>query len=376
MTINCVSGDSHIIVKIGGNVSKIKIEHLYDYLANSPKYTKTCTDGKEAYVRRKQIQKDILQSDGKKVSNFGRDDGKTSHNTEMLRRDERFDQHKSSSNKSSFVGTSSFDENGKRRQRIKETLVRISQNVVRKAINALKPPRRKKKLYQKTDIGTKENRENWNETFDPNERKDIKSSSWEKSRSDVRRNETKTFFIEERESQVGRAQKEYFQSQFWEKEKSGTCGKDKQQSRKNTKNSRKTSGDEKVRRDENQNEPEGERSSSVEQRIEVYTKNGFKPFDGICRTTTAQKTSRVQLLASSEEFVTGRGSRKRVISSIKFKPITTLRNTNKLSLKTIFNFRSSLLRILFSITFNKKYNREINIAVIKRWFVFIYKIKE
>ena len=300
---DCITGNSIVTVKVDNIIRKISIESLYEHIANSSKYNEFEKDGQ--YVYREQIQKMVFQHNkqNEKQKARKRIGGKTPYTSEMHGWNEWSGQYMSVDNKGAYFGTQIITKNGTQPKNKSETILCPNADDCRQAGTISQFIMGEPNIFKTTIVGNTKTKNDGHKTY--------------------RRNQEKNFHFEQRKNINSRAEREHLKEEFrtiaWEeiinrnqrknaigtigKEKNTrTCGQNQSESGKNKKNGRKTQRHEKNRRSKRKNAYSKNRIYPLEQRIEILTEEGFKPFQGIKRIKS--KTALIQIVTQNGHKIT------------------------------------------------------------------------
>lgn len=282
-TISCITGDSLVDIRINGKNKKISIYELESILANSSKYNRVLTNTGyyyESNFSEQQIYKNLLQINGKGL--FSRSNQRnSSYNTPFLGGKQSTGQFEASFSQSSFISSSIIDENDREKNET-QNVICLSYDEIWETGEIVKiGPQFKKTIIETIFDSYVRDSERKNKNSD-NQRQTIISFIREEiirrtQKEDIRNED----WIKERNFSFRRAQDAHSSSIKRKIEKQRTYSQNKPQSGKNQKNCIETYRDEKVRSDAPKDVSSCQGENSLEQRIEVKTKNGYKPFRGM-----------------------------------------------------------------------------------------------
>ena len=294
-SFNCVSGKSMTRINVDGKEIEISMEDLYSKIANSSKYT--LYDNKKQgcleYVSREQIQKMVLRDSWKRLFEDEYSERNSSYNTSMsgwnkFTREFSEFANKTPYNLSQVVNKNDF------RSRKKEIIVCVDTDDSWSSREINWYEHTEPRNFYETSIGSTKNISNGEKTFTKNNTKnEISDSAGNKSR-----NKRQNIKIQNRPtcgySKNSRTQKKNINKFDRIEEDGRTRIQDKQESRKNKKNSQKTYWNETFGRIKEKNVESCQRKNTLEQRykneeILILTEEGYKPFYGIKKTEN-QKT--------------------------------------------------------------------------------------
>ena len=298
-TYNCVTGDSNITIKFENKIYDISIKNLNDIMKNSLINFNNDNDilckDIDYDIFRKQIHEMVLSNNSKKngisISEIKDDEifnRKPSYNSKMFIGNRRYREYHKSNDKGTYDVTSFITKNDKQRYKsILSSDISIHENVNWKTRKNTKPFRDGEENIHRGFIKATERKNDGKNSFRLYKKNNVIAI---KGKTIERRNENETFFAIKGEwvggSEEFRSQNENFLCSNWKEENRRTLYENKSKSRKNKKNCRETSGNETIRRIQTENEYKRKitmRKTEIGKGIEIFTRTGFKYFDGIKR---------------------------------------------------------------------------------------------
>lgn len=293
-SINCVSGESMVGVKIDGEETSISIKKLEKILANSSKYNKVQINQNEYYyehISRQQISQNLLQSNGERLLT-GTIYGNTSHITTGSRWNRHAGEYENIIGKGTYVSTPFISEYNNWKSTWQNDICispdanwKTGKNSETRLPNQYEDAERIFISDVRNTNGKKKIRRNKNENFNVKQRE-----------SNVDRNKEKIITNQKGKkfTTYGRMESENFNCSNRQEKNQRTHGENKQESGKNKENGRKTSWHEKITGSQTKNVSGSQGKNSLEQRIEIKTKTGYRPFNGL-KITRKQKTVQIVL---------------------------------------------------------------------------------
>lgn len=298
---DCITGDSVIKIRVNGVVKNVTVEELYSLLgANSSRYINTEKSiGSFSHVYRKQIHKVVLsnhKSFNTQNSTKKCNERTTSYHTEMHGWHKSGNEFMLSDNTGTYSSASIVSSYGGKQKTEKASAICSNKNVDRKTGHIIRIVMGETDLLPETTFRSTKREDVGIQTHRGIETEDKVSQCWQV----FNRRTKKDSFGKNERTILGkkinrRNQGKNATGSTWEEKDTRTCCKNKSEPRKDSQNCRKTSRYETLGRGKTENARCEKRFCSLEQRIEVETPKGFKPFHGIKRALSNSNLIRVVL---------------------------------------------------------------------------------